>query len=92
MTRVKHRYTVVLLSDLEEPGYTALVPKLPGCVSEGSTIEEALANIREAIEGHLEALAIGDGEEIPQEIPPAIIAAVEVEPDLAAAGRPTPAP
>jgi predicted RNase H-like HicB family nuclease len=38
-------------------GYTVLVATLPGCVSYGSTIEEATANAREAIELHLENLA-----------------------------------
>lgn len=34
-------------------GYTATVPALQGCISEGDTKEEALANIRDAIEGYL---------------------------------------
>ncbi len=38
-------------------GHTVLVPALPGCVSFGSTIEEATQNAREAIELHLENLA-----------------------------------
>jgi predicted RNase H-like HicB family nuclease len=40
----------VVLEPSEEGGYTVYVPSLPGCVSEGDTQEEALANIREAIE------------------------------------------
>ena len=38
----------------EEGGYTVYAPSLPGCVSEGDTEEEALVNIREAIELYLE--------------------------------------
>ena len=38
----------------DEGGYTVYVPSLPGCISEGDTVEEALANIREAIELYLE--------------------------------------
>ena len=38
----------------EEGGYTAYVPALPGCISEGDTLEEARRNIREAIELYLE--------------------------------------
>lgn len=44
----------VVLQRSEEGGYTAIVPVLPGCLSEGDTKEEALANIREAIELYLE--------------------------------------
>ena len=44
----------VVLEPSEEGGYTALVPALPGCISEGDTAEEALQNVREAIELYLE--------------------------------------
>jgi predicted RNase H-like HicB family nuclease len=44
----------VVLEKSEEGGYTAFVPSLPGCISEGDTREQALANIREAIELYLE--------------------------------------
>lgn len=44
----------VVLEPSKEGGYTVSVPSLPGCVSEGETTSEALANIREAIELHLE--------------------------------------
>ena len=44
----------VVLEPSEEGGYTVYVPSLPGCVSEGDTEEEALVNIREAIEIYLE--------------------------------------
>ncbi|MFH1672882.1 MAG: type II toxin-antitoxin system HicB family antitoxin [Pseudomonadota bacterium] len=44
----------VVLEPSEEGGYTAYVPSLPGCISEGDTKEEALANIKEAIELYLE--------------------------------------
>jgi predicted RNase H-like HicB family nuclease len=44
----------IILEPSDEGGYTASVPTLPGCVSEGDTREEALANIREAIELYLE--------------------------------------
>ena len=38
----------------DEGGYTVYVPALPGCISEGNTLEEARKNIREAIELYLE--------------------------------------
>ncbi len=44
----------VILEPSEEAGFTVLVPDLPGCISEGSTREEAIKNIREAIELYLE--------------------------------------
>ncbi len=55
--RVKY---LVTLREAEEGGYTVEVPALPGCISEGSSYEEALANIREAIVAYLEEL----GEEL----------------------------
>ena len=44
----------VVLEPSDEGGFTVYVPSLPGCISEGETIEEALANIREAIQLYLE--------------------------------------
>ena len=44
----------VILEPSEEGGYTAIVPSLPGCISEGNTKDEALKNIREAVELYLE--------------------------------------
>jgi predicted RNase H-like HicB family nuclease len=44
----------VVLEPSDEGGYTVYVPSLPGCISEGETAEEALKNIREAIELYLE--------------------------------------
>lgn len=46
----------VILEPSDEGGYTVYVPSLPGCVSEGDTREEALANIRDAIELYLEPI------------------------------------
>jgi predicted RNase H-like HicB family nuclease len=43
----------VLIHSAEEGGYWAEVPALPGCVSQGETIDELRSNIREAIEGWL---------------------------------------
>jgi len=44
----------VLLEPSEEGGYTIYAPSLPGCISEGETVEDALTNIREAIELYFE--------------------------------------
>ena len=44
----------VVLEPVEEGGYVIYVPSLPGCISEGDSKEEALENIKEAIELYLE--------------------------------------
>ncbi|MHA1581359.1 MAG: type II toxin-antitoxin system HicB family antitoxin [Candidatus Baldrarchaeia archaeon] len=44
----------VVLEPQEEGGYTVYVPSLPGCISEGESVEEALENIKEAISLYLE--------------------------------------
>jgi len=50
---------LVTLREAEEGGYTVEVPALPGCISQGETYEEALANIREAITAYLAAAEEG---------------------------------
>ena len=50
------RLKVVIRADEEDGGYNVSCPALPGCHSQGDTIEEALENITEAIEGCLEVL------------------------------------
>ncbi len=59
-------YTVILRWDDEYSGYWVEVPALPGCVSQGKSKDEALANIKEAMQLHLECLK-EDGELIPTE-------------------------
>ena len=46
----------VILEPSDEGGFTAIVPSLPGCISEGNTRDEALANVREAIALYLEPI------------------------------------
>ena len=72
------KYTVVLLADAKK-GYTAVVPALPGCVSEGDSVEEALDMVAEAISLYLES-AQEHGEEIQVEIPGTLIGEVEIDP------------
>lgn len=45
----------IVLDEQEDGGFTVNVPSLPGCISEGETVEEALRNIKEAIELYLDA-------------------------------------
>ncbi|MCG8569866.1 MAG: type II toxin-antitoxin system HicB family antitoxin [Spirochaetes bacterium] len=51
---MKQYFYKAIIEPCEEGGFTAYVPKLPGCVSEGETYEEILKNIREAIELYVE--------------------------------------
>jgi len=59
-------YSIVVDSD-PDGGFTVTVPALPGCVTQGETVDECLVNAREAIELYLEDLT-ASGEEIPEEI------------------------
>jgi len=56
----------VVVHDAEEGGYWVEVPALPGCYSQGESVEEALENVREAIELYLEALR-EEGAQIPRD-------------------------
>lgn len=78
------RYTVLLFHDAGEDVYTALVPILPGCVSQGPTVQEAVNRAHEAIAGHVLSLAEA-GDEIPIESEPPAVVTLEVElPEVAA--------
>jgi predicted RNase H-like HicB family nuclease len=44
----------VILHPEKEGGYSVAVPAIPGCCSQGETVEEAMANIREALEGYID--------------------------------------
>jgi len=59
-------YTVVLDPDPDEGGYTVTVPALPGCVTQGATVEQCRDRVAEAIAVHLEGLS-RDGQPIPDE-------------------------
>lgn len=48
-------YKIIIMYDSEYKGYVIDVPELPGCMSQGKTIDEALNNIKDAIKGWLEA-------------------------------------
>ena len=66
---------VILIPDAESGGYTVEVPSLPGCISEGDTVEEALENIKDAIQV-FEASLRDLGREVPQETVPILLATV----------------
>lgn len=61
----------VVLEPSEDGGFTAFVPSLPGCISEGDTEEQAMANIQEAIALYLEPVEddwVADGQVLVKEV------------------------
>jgi len=60
-----YTFEIVIEKEAEDDGYAAYSPTLPGCFSNGKTIEEAKRNIREAIQQHVEAL-LAHGQSVPQ--------------------------
>jgi predicted RNase H-like HicB family nuclease len=59
------QYTVIV-HNAEEGGYWVEVPSLPGCYSQGETIDEAMNNVKEAIELHIQGLK-DEGQAVPKE-------------------------
>ena len=57
-------FEVVIMEDEEEGGYIAIVPALPGCHTQGDSLEELINNVKEAIELYLETLSEEEREEI----------------------------
>lgn len=53
---MKEYFYKVIVEPQKEGGFTAYVPSLPGCVSEGETYEDAIINIKEALELYIETL------------------------------------
>ena len=74
-----YRYTVVLTPEPDGSAFNVTVPAMPGCLTWGATVEEALAHAREAIALHLEGY-VERGEPYPVEAAPPRLAEVEVEP------------
>ena len=58
---------MVMLEDGEDGWIVVSCPALPGCISQGRTREDALANIQEAIEGYMESM-IDHGERLPTSV------------------------
>ncbi len=75
-----YRYTVLLEPDPDVGGFTVTVPELPGCITQGETLEESLEHAQEAIVGHIKALQmLGEDVPIGREAPKLPVVAVEVE-------------
>lgn len=60
-----YTFELVIEKEAEDEGYLAYSPTLPGCFSNGKTIEEAKRNFREALQLHIESLQ-AHGDPIPQ--------------------------
>ncbi|MDR1701630.1 MAG: type II toxin-antitoxin system HicB family antitoxin [Sporomusaceae bacterium] len=71
---MSRRFKIVLSPDREEGGFNVTVPALPGCVTQGETIEESISRAKEAIEGFIEALQL-----VGQPIPDSDVFMAEVE-------------
>ncbi len=69
MAERSYSYTLVLEPDAESGTYTVTVPALPGIVTQGDSIEDAIAMGRDAIKCHIEGL-LADGEPVPEEQEP----------------------
>ncbi len=63
MSRRVYEFSVVILED-ETGGYIAVVPELPGCHTQGDSLDEVIKNVREAIELYLETLSDEEKEEL----------------------------
>ena len=70
-------YSILLIPDPDEGGYSVKVPALPGLNTEGDNLDEALANARAAIQLYLEHLE-AKGEPIPEETAPIELVRLEV--------------
>jgi predicted RNase H-like HicB family nuclease len=71
------KFTVVLTPEPKAGGFSVSVPALPGCFSQGDTLESALENIREAIGLHMWGIE-HDGDPIPPDVTP-IVTTVDAE-------------
>ena len=70
-------YTVVLTPDPIDGGFIATVPALPGCVTQGDTVEEAIENAEDVIRLFVSSLE-RHGEPVPEEQDPPIVQSVRV--------------
>jgi antitoxin HicB len=75
-----YRFTVVLCPQPEEGGYSVSVPALPGCFTQGETVEEAISMARDAIKLYIEDL-LANGEPVPQEETAFQTSVIEVTPE-----------
>lgn len=73
-----HSYTILLTPEPDGSAYNVTVPALPGCLTWGATVDEAVGRAREAVALWLESMA-AHGEPIPAEAAPPLLTVVDVE-------------
>ncbi|KAB2840865.1 type II toxin-antitoxin system HicB family antitoxin [bacterium] len=66
MKSAKLRFSIDVLPEQDGKGYYVVVPALPGCFSQGKTVEQAMKNAKEAIALHVKALK-KNGQPIPNQ-------------------------
>lgn len=76
MEQKSYTYSAILTPSTEG-GFIVTIPALSGCITEGDTLEEAMANARDAVALTLEALET-HGEPIPRELAPSFMSVVSV--------------
>lgn len=64
--KTSKRFLVNLIFDPDYNGYVADVPQLPGCMSQGKSVEAALKNVRKAIAAYIKAAGSGRSKEVPE--------------------------
>jgi len=72
-------YTFRAVIEKDDPGYHGFVPVLPGCHTNGDTIEETRKNLKEALQGFLEVM-LDHGDPIPQDQSLEVFETIEVNP------------
>jgi len=66
VVKTKNYKFLAVINPAEEGGFYAYCPLLPGCVTQGETYAETIANVEEAIEAYVEVM-IGVGDPVPQD-------------------------
>ncbi len=64
--KTSKRFLVNLIFDPDYNGYVADVPQLPGCMSQGKSVEAALKNVRKAIAAYIKAAGSGSANKMPE--------------------------
>lgn len=72
------RYSVLVQREAEAATFFVTVPALPGCFTQGATVEQALERAREAILLHVEGF-VERGERVPVEVVPPLLTVLEID-------------